>query len=139
MGRVMDELMWLRLFGGGVGSGVDVAIVVAFVAFAVLYFLVPVVGYQQERPAGLLASLYFLTADVGVMVIQTMVQWMQVLSGPGAGNWMQGETGTHVMFTFAFLKVALFLVAMITLTSGLRSLRLERSRPDNDSPYGIGR
>jgi hypothetical protein len=45
----MDELMMLRLFGGGFGSGVDLAAVLAFVVFAVVAFLSPVVGYEPRR------------------------------------------------------------------------------------------
>jgi hypothetical protein len=142
----MNELVWMQMFGqfSGAGSAVDVAVIVAFVTFGVLYFLVPVVGYRDERPVGMLTAMYLLAASVGVLVIQTIVNWSQILMesggssgfrrGPGAG----GELMLHFTFTFALLKLCLFLIAMLAFISGLRSLRRTAPRQDS-SPYGIGK
>jgi hypothetical protein len=138
----MEELMWLRMFGGLADSGLDLAVVIAFVAFAVLYFLVPVVGYEPERPVAMLTALYMLAASVGIAVLESTVQWVLVLARAKAGGMPGGggdDWSTHLMFVFAVAKVALFLAAMLALITGLRSLRRDSARQDRNPPYGIGR
>lgn len=139
----MNELMWLQMFGqfAGGGSGIDVAAIIAFVTFAVLYFLAPVVGYREERPVGMLTAMYLMAATVGVLVVQMIVNWSQMLSESG-GPFRPGRPGssaelmTHAMFAFALVKLCLFLVAMLAFINGLRSLRRQ---PRPESPYGVGR
>src|SRR4051794_21213881 len=49
----MDDLLGLRLLGGGFGGGIDLTALIAFLAFAVFYLIVPLLGYGPERPAAL--------------------------------------------------------------------------------------
>lgn len=117
----MDE-MWFRMFGmSGMtgGSVMDLTAIIAFIAFAVIYLLVPLLGGQGERPMALLTSLYLLIGYGGVSLVQTLVLWMQMLDRGGNGN----SIG-HITFGFMVLKMALFLIALVVFVSGLRAVRL---------------
>jgi hypothetical protein len=133
----MDELEWLRMLGGSFGSGFDLAALLAFVAFAVLYLLVPVIGYRADRRGGMLVALYFLVGYGSLSLLQLLVQWVLVLDGGGfgPGRFGPGEAGVHVLFAFAGLKMVAFLVAMVLFVSGLQSVRL-REPKDDDWPFG---
>jgi len=121
-----DEMMWLRLFGGGFGSGVDLAAVLAFVVFAVVAFLAPVIGYEPRRSAGIPASLFLLAGYVAVSIIQLIAQWTQILEASGAGFGRHGDFAVHLMIAFALLKMMLFLAAMLAFAIGVLSLRVQR-------------
>ncbi len=123
----MDEMMWLRLFGGGgFGSGIDLAAVLAFVVFGVVAFLAPVIGYEPRRSAGIPASLFLLAGYVAVSVIQLLVQWTQLLDGSGRGFGRGQDMGIHILMGFAMLKMMLFLAAMLAFAIGVLSLRIRR-------------
>jgi hypothetical protein len=124
----MDDLMMLRMFGGGFGSGVDLAAVLAFVVFAVVAFLSPVIGYEPRRSAAIPASLFLLIGYVGVSVIQLVFQWTTLLDGRGFGRG-GGDMGVHLLLAFAVLKMLLFVAAMLTFAIGVLSLRV---RQDED-------
>ena len=128
----MDEMMWLRMFGGGFGSGVDLCALLAFVAFAMVSFLAPVIGYRPRRPAGVTVSLYLLIGYVGVSAVQLLVQVGHALDQVGSGSsWWRGEFSTLLLVAFALLKLGLLLAAMLSFTVGLHSLRL-RGQHDED-------
>ena len=118
----MDEFTWLRLFGAGLGGGVDWAAVFAFVAAAVFYFLAPVIGYRIDRRGPLAVSMYLLIAYAGLALIQVFVQYTATLDH-GAPS-MRGESGLHLFFAFVMLKMIAFIAAMILLVVGLQALRL---------------
>jgi hypothetical protein len=124
----MDELMMFRLFGGGFGSGVDLAAVLAFVVFAVVAFLSPVIGYESRRSGAIPASLFLLIGYVAISIIQLIFQWTQMLdgSGRGFGRGGGGEMGLHLMIGFAVFKMLLFVAAMLTFAIGVLSLRVRR-------------
>jgi hypothetical protein len=121
----MDELLWLRLSGGGFGGGIDITALIAFLAFAVFYLIVPLLGYGPERPAALAASLYLMIGYAGLSLVQLLLVWVQVIDGPNQniGQFGRGPFGAHFQLLLAGLKLVLFLIAMITFVSGLRSLR----------------
>jgi hypothetical protein len=124
---MIDEMFWLRLLEGGFGSGVDLAAVLAFVVFAVVAFLSPVIGYEPRRSTAIPASLFLLIAYVGVSVIQLIFQWTQMLDGPGRGFGRGGgDMGVHLLIGFAVFKMMLFLAAMLTFAIGVLSLRVRR-------------
>jgi hypothetical protein len=131
-----DSLMWLRLFGGGFGTGVDTAAVIAFVVFGVVSFLGPALGYRPGRSGGVTASLFLLIGYVAVSLVQLGVQWMQVLDRVGTGGPMmgggRGESSIHYLFLFAMLKMLLFLAAMMSFALGVGSYRLPTKRRDDD-------
>jgi hypothetical protein len=127
----MDELMMLRLFGGGFGSGVDLAAVLAFVVFAVVAFLSPVIGYEPRRSTAIPASLFLLVGYVAVSVIQLILQWTQLLDGSGRGFGRGGgDMGVHLLVGFAVFKMLLFVAAMLTFAIGVLSLRVRRDEEE---------
>jgi hypothetical protein len=126
----MDEFLMMRLFGGGLFAGIDLTALLAFIAFAVIYLIVPVLGYHSYRPAGLAASLYLLVAYAGLSLIQLLIQWAQVLEQTGGRGGGRGEAGIHLLFLFALLKMALFVLSMVAFVVGLRSLRLRDGGPE---------
>ena len=125
----MNELMMLGLTGMS-GFGIDISALIAFIAFAAVYLLAPVIGYEPHRPTGLTLALYALIVYAGVTLIQLAVTWVQLLDGPrpggfgGGGMFGRSEFGIHLMFLFGFVKIVLFLIAMIAFVAGLRGLRL---------------
>jgi hypothetical protein len=129
----MEEMMWLRLFGGGFGSGVDLAAVLAFVAFAVVAFLAPVLGYRPWRSGGVMASLYLLVGYVGASVLQLVVQWAQLLDRKGNMQFGREQTDLHLLLAFALLKLVLFLAAMLSFAIGLGNFRFSPISRDDES------
>lgn len=133
----MNELMMLGLTG--LGSGIDLSALIAFLGFAIVYFLAPVVGYQPYRPAGLSVALYALIVYVGVALLQLVVQYVLLLISrpggrPGAfGGGMPGgnEFSGYLLLAFAVVKIVLFLIAMISFVAGLRNLRLQHHGSDD--------
>jgi hypothetical protein len=124
----MDEMMWLRMFmGGGIGAGIDLSAVLAFIAFSVIYVLVPVLGYRPERPSGMISALYLLIGYGGLSLVQMLVQWVQMFDRPGGFG--RGDGTLHLVLVFSALKMALFLLAMVMFAAGLRSLRLDERLP----------
>ena len=121
-----DEMLWLRLLGGGFGSGIDLAAVLAFVVFGVVAFLSPVIGYEPRRSAGIPASLFLLTGYVAVSVIQLLVQWTQLLDRPGPGFGRGSDMGIHLLMGFAILKMMLFMAAMLAFAIGVLNLRIRQ-------------
>jgi hypothetical protein len=128
----MDDLMWLRLLGGaGFGSTLDTTAVIAFIAFAAIYLIAPVIGYTPDRPAALLVSLWLLIGYGGLSLLQLFMQWVQVIDHVGPAGLGRGESGIlHFLFVFAALKMGMFLAAMVAFVAGLRAVRLRRSPAD---------
>src|SRR5262245_15254978 len=139
----MDELALLRLMGIGSSTGIDTTAMIAFFAIAATYFLAPVIGYRFQRPASMAMALYLLVVNFGFTVIQMVLQWLQVLGGPGGrgggifGGGFGGAGGDptffHVAFLISILKTMVFLVAILSFVVGLQSLRLRPYQPESDS------
>jgi hypothetical protein len=121
----MEELLSLRLFGGGFGGGIDVTALIAYLAFAAFYVAVPLLGYGPERPPALAASLYLMIAYAGLSLVQLLLMWVQIVDGANMniGQFGRAPFGAHFQLLLAAVKLAVFLVAMITFVAGLRSLR----------------
>jgi hypothetical protein len=120
----MDEFTWMRLVGGMASGGIEWMAVLLFVAVAVLYFLAPVLGYRADRRGALGASLYLLVGYAGLALMQLFVQYLQVLDKPTPGLGRgSGESGVHILFAFAILKLLVFIIAMAMAAVGLQSLR----------------
>jgi len=127
----MNELITLALTG--FGSGIDLTALIAFLGFAIVYFLAPVVGYQPYRPPGLTLALYALIFYVGIALLQLLVQAVFLMGGvrpgggrpPGMAGMLGNEFGPYLLLVFAIVKVVLFLIAMIAFVSGLRGLRFQ--------------
>ena len=65
----MEELMFMRMFGG-FGQAFDLTALIAFIAYGIVYLLVPVLGYEQYRPTALLTAMYLLVAYGAVSLLQ---------------------------------------------------------------------
>jgi hypothetical protein len=123
-------MLRLQMFGGGSASAMDLPALLAFIAFGVIYLLVPVLGYQAERRAGMSAALYLLIGYMGLSLIQFLAQVLQMFDTTGALGLGRGESAILVLFMFTFLKMVVFLLAMLAFVTGLRSLRPRPPRPD---------
>lgn len=126
---MMDEMAWLRMFGGGFGSGVDLAAVIAFVAFGIVSFLSPKLGYKPERAGGVTISLFLLIGYVGASLFQLALMWMLLLDGGNRGAGRDG-LGVHIPMAFALLKLTLFLMAMLMFAIGVSSYRMPVVKDD---------
>lgn len=126
----MDDMMWLRMFGGGLGTNVDLTVMLAFVAFGVVSFLAPVVGYRSGRSVGVTTSLFLLVGYVGVSVVQLIVEWLQLFANTRGGRMGPGENGFGILFPFALAKMALFFAAMLSFAIGVGQYRLPAVRQD---------
>jgi hypothetical protein len=136
--RELDEL-WIRFGRGETNSTFDFFALLFFLAFAVVFLIVPVIGYRAEDRARIGYSLYALIAYVGMSVVQMLFFWML---GADQGGFNRGPGGfgrnvleafgfgasleIQLLFLFGVLKMGLLLTAMITFASGLRSLRLRQ-------------
>lgn len=127
----MNEL-FLRQCSGGLGAGMDVTAVLAFIVVSLTYLLVPVIGYRPDRLGGMVASLYLLIAYAGTSIIQFVGQWVQLVDHKNS-SLARDEGMVHFLFFCAVAKMTLFLLAMVTFVSGLRSLRLRR--PEDAAPF----
>jgi hypothetical protein len=131
----MEELMMMRLFSGGFGSTIDWTMVFTFVAFAVIYVLLPVLGYPAERRGLILGSLYFLIGDAALSLMQIGVLYVETIGRPGRTE----ATIQNIVVAFTILKMLLFLVALILFVVGLQGLRLRRMPPRGEpGPIDLG-
>jgi hypothetical protein len=128
----MDDMMvMMRMLGGGwFGSAIDMSGLIAFLVFGVVYLLIPVLGYQTERPAGFALALYAMIAFIAISLVQLLAQWVLILDQGGAGMFGRGESLVHILMLFAILKIVVFLVAMLAFVSGLRRLKIYHLPPD---------
>jgi len=119
----------------GFGSPFDVIALVVFIAFAVVYMLVPVLGYESQRRGALAFALYALVAFAGVGLAQMLLQWVliaEVIQEPEAFKHgprpLQfegpGRLSFLLLFSFATMKMLLFVAALISFVIGLQRLRL---------------
>jgi hypothetical protein len=128
-----DQVIWLRLSFTGFGSGFDWIAVVAFIAFGVVYTVVPVIGYESRRRGGLVIAMYALIGYAAVSLLQMMMQWLQIVEIVRPGDFGRGvaplgdgpgQVDLKYLFTFNVMRMGLFLLAMIAFMLGVRSLRL---------------
>jgi hypothetical protein len=121
----MDELMLLRMTGG-FGTGLDVTALIAFLAFAAVYFLAPVVTHTRERPAALAIALYLMIGYAAISLAQLLLQWAELGNVGGAfGMPARGPLAVQLLFAFGALKTAIMVIAMIAFVIGLQSLRFK--------------
>ena len=130
----MDE-SFFRLLGGLSGSGVDLSLIFAFVAFGIVYFLAPVVGYTRSSP-GMTFALYLLIAAAAMPLLQSGLRTLMVMDGTGGMQPGRGQSElTTMLMLFHLLKLALFVAAMVAFVAGLGQLK---RRDDVASPPGGG-
>lgn len=130
----MDEFFRIMMFGGAggmFGAGIDMSAILAFLVIGVVYLLVPVLGYQTERPPGFAIALYTLIAYGGVSLLQMLFWWMTLLNGGGGmGGFGGRDIMAHVVMLFNVVKLIVFLLAMLAFVRGLSGLRMYRLPPD---------
>ncbi len=112
----------MRLLGGAANESIDFVAVFAFVAFAVVYFLAPVLGYAADSRGTLLMSLYALIG-YGVLVLlqAVLVYFIYVVSSNNSDTGPKAVI--HFNFIFAILKIVVFLASMGAFAFGLQKLR----------------
>jgi hypothetical protein len=94
--------------------------VFSFVAFAVVYFLVPAMGYQREDRGMLLASLYSLLGYGVLTLLQLGIQYLAFLVSDGRSG---GSGMIHVGYIFGGIKLVVFLVSQGLFVLGLKGLK----------------
>jgi hypothetical protein len=110
-------------------GGVDWVVVFAFFAIAVIYVIVPVIGYEPRRPSQFAASLYLLVAYASVTLVQQLLQYLHFLEGSSV-NRGNSSLEAHVIFGFAAVKTLLFIIALFTFVIGLQSLWLKKNEAE---------
>lgn len=68
-----DTIRW-QMLASNSDSHIDMAVVLAFIAFSLVAFLAPAVGYQSGNSLGVRASLYLLAGCVGASCFQLVLQ-----------------------------------------------------------------
>jgi hypothetical protein len=121
---MMDEMLLLRMTGG-LGGGLDVPALIAFIAFAAAYFLAPVVTHARERPPALAVSLYLLIGYGAMSLAQLVLTWAELGNAGGFGMAGRGPMVAQLHFAFGALKMVVFLLAMLAFVVGLQSLRFK--------------
>ena len=115
----MPDDFFLRLVGNVSSAGIEWFAVFSFIAYAVVYFLAPVVGYQAEKRGLLLASLYLLVGYGLLILLQLLIQYLMYLVS-SRGN----STATPNLVTvFAIFKLIVFLAAQGAFVLGLQGLK----------------
>jgi hypothetical protein len=119
----MEQILNMQLTGGALFAPIDLPALLSFLTFSVVYLLVPFLGYQAERRGAIAVALYLLIAYMGLSLIQFLMyasSLFQVQLGRG-NNGM--DLSSVMLFIFIFLKMLVFLLAMLAFVTGLRSLR----------------
>jgi hypothetical protein len=112
-----DTLM--RIFGSATVGSIEWVAVFSFIAFALVYFLAPVAGYQAQKRGLLLASLYLLVGYGLLALLQITILYLVYLAGPrGSGS------GTMNFVTIVtIVKLMVFLAAQGMFVLGLQGLK----------------
>jgi hypothetical protein len=122
---MMDELFLLRMTGG-LSTGLDMPALVAFIAFAAVYFLTPAVTHSRERPAALAIALYLLIGYGTLSLAQLVLTWAEMGNAGGFGMAPgRGPMAAQMHIAFGALKMIVFLLALLAFVVGLQSLRFK--------------
>jgi hypothetical protein len=128
--EVMMRMMMFGGAGGMFGTGIDMSAIIAFLVIGVVYLLVPVLGYQTERPPGFAIALYTLIAYGGISLLQMLFWWVMLLDRGNMRALGGQDLMGHVVMLFSAVKLVVFLIAMLSFVRGLRGLRMYRLPPD---------
>lgn len=133
MNEVEFNLIPLSLIG--FGSPFDVIALIVFIAIAAAYWLAPVLGYESRRRSAMALALYALFGFAFVSLAQMLLQWALIaellpepdafkrgprpflIEGPGRLSFL-------LLFSFATMKMILFVAALLAFVVGLQRLRL---------------
>jgi len=101
-----------------IGSTLDFVVVFSFIAYGIVYFLAPALGYPAERRGILLLSLYALLAYGVLVLLQLIIAYILYLSES------TGSRGAiNISYLLAILKLILFLASQAAFVFGLQSLK----------------
>jgi predicted membrane channel-forming protein YqfA (hemolysin III family) len=121
----MDEVLLLRM-SGGFGSSFDVIALITFIAFGVVYMLVPLVAHTRERPASLSLSLYLVIGCIAVSLLQSLYLSYHSLDRNAGGMFdpFRGVGfGAHLLFLFLAAKGVLLVGSLLCFAIGLQTIR----------------
>ena len=82
-----------------------------FIAFAVVYFIAPALGYDPARRTGLLFALCFWIVFAGLSLALMVVRWNDMVN---RGNPEHNITPGVYLYSFAIAKMVIMLAAMIS-------------------------
>jgi|SRR5579872_2230222 len=129
----MDEMFGMRFLSALIGGGIDWTVLIAFLVFALVAFLSPVIGYEPRRPTGISASLILLIGYMLIGIFQYIITWLWFYDQAGSNNIRPGRGGPDsspsVYFGFSVVKLVVFVAAMIMFTAGILSLRIRKPKP----------
>jgi hypothetical protein len=130
------EEMELRMRMASEGLAMDVVAIFAFISFAAIYVIAPVIGYREERPTGMISALYLLIGFAGLSLIQMLANiGLTVVSNDGAfGRNRTFDARILVSMVFPVFKAILLVLAMTNFVRGLRTLRLKANPERRDAP-----
>jgi hypothetical protein len=102
-------------------GGLDLFVILSFIAFALVYFLAPVLGYPAERRGTILISLYLLLGYGLLDLLQLAIEYLLFLSNSNGDRSVR--SAIHFGFIFGIFKLVLFLGAQGAFIFGLQQLR----------------
>lgn len=125
------ERLMLRswaLGGSGFLSGVDWLTLLALLAVAAVYFLVPVLGYRLGQRGLLLASMWVLIGKMGMGVLKVCIVAMEALDPPKTGG-SGSKTTENLIVLLSVFETGVFVLGIVLFVVGLSALRREMDLP----------
>jgi len=124
-----DEYLYRMAQTAG-STTLEYVVVISLIAFAMVYFLAPVLGYDGTSRGMIAISLYALLGYGLIVLLQLLINYLIYVANSSGNGMSQGsaKTMTHLGFIFGILKMLLFLGAEGCFIFGLQSLRRDGTR-----------
>ncbi|HVT82767.1 MAG TPA: hypothetical protein VHM90_19170 [Phycisphaerae bacterium] len=126
----IDEYMY-RVGAAASSATLEYFVVISFIAFALVYFLAPVLGYDGQSRGMILTSMYILLGYGALVLLQMLINYLVYLANTnnvGGGMNNPSRAAAHFGFIFGILKMLLFVGAEGCFVFGLQSLRRDGVR-----------
>jgi hypothetical protein len=117
-----DDMMYRVNTAAASLSGVEWFVVFSFVAFGIVYFLAPVLGYDGQHRGMLSFSLYLLLGYGVLALVQVVIAYLIYL-GSSNSSTTAAKAAVHLATIFAILKLIVFLAAQGCFILGIQGLR----------------
>lgn len=127
----MEEAWFRMFFMGGLGSTSEWVGVITFLAIGVVYLIAPALGYRVDRRSMLLVALYLLVFQMGVGLMEFLVQFGETMGSAPQMSRPGPEPLWALMVGMRILRMLFLVGGMLFFTIGLQSLRFQGggSRP----------